>query len=77
MNEITTEELMKEKMEKAGYTCKEVTGHRDYPGTPYYRIETEDCRYLTPGKTAVCDKIDYPGNHYIKQNLAAISKLGC
>ena len=63
MNEITTEELMKEKVVKAGYTCKEVAGHRDYPGSPFYRTIQKDCVFLTPGKTAVCDNIYYPENH--------------
>ena len=54
---------MKEKVAKAGYNCKEVTGHRDYPGSPFYRKIQKDCVFLTPGKTAVCDKIYYPDNH--------------
>ena len=60
MSKITSENLMTEKVKEAGYTCKKISGHRGYAGSPLYRRSQEDCFYLTPGGTAVCDKITYP-----------------
>ena len=60
MSKITSEALMTEKVKVAGYTCKKIGGHRGYAGSPLYRRSQEDCFYLTPGGTAVCDKITYP-----------------
>ena len=56
MSKITSENLIKEKVKEAGYTCKKVSGNRDYAGSPIYRRSQEDCFYLTPGGTAVCNK---------------------
>ena len=63
MSIITSEELMKEKVKEAGYTCKTIVGHRGYAGSPIYRRSQEDCFYLTPGKTAVCNEIKYPSGN--------------
>ena len=56
-------EPMKQKVAKAGFTCKEVKGPRGYAGAPFFRTKQEDCYYLTPGEEAVCDSVKYPDNH--------------
>ena len=70
MSKITSEKLMMEKVKEAGHTCKKIGGHRGYAGSPIflrYPIfplrSQEDCFYLSPGGTAVCNKIIHPGSN--------------
>ena len=63
MSKITSEDLMKEKVKEAGYSCKKIGGHRGYAGSPIYRRNQEDCFYLSPGGKAVCNKINHPSSN--------------
>ena len=63
MSKITSETLMAEKVKEAGHTCKKFGGHRGYAGSPIFRRSQEDCFYLTPGGTAVCNEINSPSSN--------------
>ena len=63
-SKITTSELLKKAMLKAGHICSfhPAAEHRDYPGTPFISSKNNVCTYLTNGSTSVCDSNSY-GHH--------------
>ena len=58
-SKITSSDLLKKAMLKAGHTCSSISEDRAYPGTPYTNSRNNVCTYLTNGATSVCD-----GNSY-------------
>ena len=58
-SKITTAELLKTAMLKAGHNCTSISEHRAYPGTPYTNTRNGVCTYLTKGATSVCDSNSY------------------
>merc|ERR1712008_202040 len=59
LNKLTTETLVRDAFQKAGYTCPGIGGDRSYAGAPFHKKKDKDCYYLTPGKTATCSSKQY------------------
>lgn len=59
-SKLTSKDLVRNAMKKAGEHCKRVAGPRDYAGTPFFSDET--CVYLTKGSKSVCT--DFTHKHH-------------
>mmetsp|Transcript_90655 Transcript_90655/g.216457 ORF Transcript_90655/g.216457 Transcript_90655/m.216457 type:complete len:151 (+) Transcript_90655:222-674(+) len=65
MASLDTAEKMDTAAKAAGYTCKLVSGHRSYAGTPFSTGRADDCYYWSPGVAASsvnCDANEYGGH---------------
>ena len=53
-SKLTTKELMEDAMVKAGQPC-DVNNSDHIAGSPFFRPSANDCYFLSPGHTSVCD----------------------
>merc|ERR1712195_292780 len=62
MDALTTADLVTAAFAEAGYTCINVGGSRNYPGSPFSSAQTGYCYFTTPGSNVVSNGNSY-GHH--------------
>ena len=61
---LTTNKLVQEKMQEAGYTCKGFHGSRSYAGTPFSTgRKNDDCAPISKIGKLVCNANKYGNKH--------------